>query len=406
MKALQGVPVRRIIAAISDAADRWSDADFPARVRLLDRIAERTGYTIPVVEYALDQLFFSITRASLAETIDAELGTLDVLDAFARRTDEMEARAMPVGRVCVISSRTTIGVAIVPAIFALCAKCDVVVKDREDGLVRAFFSSLYEELDEFGTAATAESWNGDEGGVDLASFEAVAAFGNDATMEAIRRRTSATARFIPFGSKASIGYVGRQALHSFGLHELAANAARDVVLYESEGCVSLHALFVERGGNMEPAQFARAVAQAIERASIEFPPGTRDAGTVAKIAAARNLAAFRSASGSGAVYSDETASYLTVLDPPQDDAPPFLPRALPIHAVDGPPAALNYVRRHELPVEAIAIAGEREDILNMAIEMGVNRITKFGELQRPPLSETHGGRPRIGEFVRWVVKEA
>lgn len=406
MTALAGIPARRIVAAIADAAERWSDADFPPRVRLLDRIVERTGYTLPAVEYALDQLFFSITRPSLVQTIENELGSIEALDRFVERGDSMRAYAAPLGRIGIISSRTTIGVAIVPAVFALCAKCDVVVKDREDELVRTFFDSLAEELDEFRTAATASAWDHDEAAVDLSSFDGVVAFGNDETMAALRQAIVPSARFIPFGSKASLGYAGRDALNAQHVKELAAGAARDLVLYETEGCLSLHALFVERGGAIEPAAVAKAIASAVERASVEFPAGTRTAGTAARVASTRNLAAFRSAGGSGAVFSDESATYLAVLDPPLHEAPPFLPRTLVIHAVDGPDDALAYVRQHRLPVEAVAVAGERDDIVNMAIEMGANRITPFGELQRPPLGETHGGRPRIAEFVRWISKES
>ncbi len=406
MTALARVPARRIIAAIADAAERWSDADFPPRVRLLDRIVERTGYSLPAVEYALDQLFFSITRPSLVETIESETGSVEALDGFAERAETLHAYAAPLGKVCVISSRTTIGVAIVPAIFALCAKCDVVVKDREDGLVRAFFASLAEEMDEFQDAATAAAWDGVDSNVGLASFDAVVAFGSDETMAQIRPRTSPECRFISFGSKASLGYAGRDALTASKIRELAAGAARDLVLYETEGCVSLHALFVERGGDLDATAVAKEIAAAVERASIEFPAGSRDAAVSARFASTRNLAAFRSAGGSGAVFSDQAATFLAVLDPPLQEAPHFLPRSLSIHSVDGPEDALEYVRRHRLPIEAVAVAGERSDIVNMAIEMGANRITRFGRMQRPPLAETHGGRPRIAEFIRWITKDA
>ena len=406
MTALARVPVQRIIHAIADAAQRFADADFPPRVRLLDRICERTGYTMPVVEYGLDQLFFSITASTLESAIAAELGSVNALDRFVERTPETYAHARPLGRVAVISSRTTIGVAIVPAIFALCAKCDVFVKDREDGLVRAFFSALGEELDAMTDAARAQAWEGESDAVDLRAFDAVVAFGSDAGLARIRERAASHAPFIAYGSKASVGYVGREALDDHTQARiLAGDAARDLVLYETEGCLSLHALFVERGGAVEPAAFAELFAAALERAAIEFPPGERDARANARIATARNLAAFRAAGGNGSVYSDERASFLAVLDPPASEPPAFLPRALAIRTVDAPADAAAYLERHAIPVEAAALAGAREDIVNMALDMGAHRITSFGRLQRPPLASTHGGRPRIAEFVRWTTRD-
>lgn len=404
MSALARVPVRRIVAAIADAAERFADADFPPRVQLLDRIATRTGYSVPVVEYALDQLFFSMTAGAIEAVISNELGSLDVLDGFAPRTGRPDAFARPCGTVCVISSRTTIGVAIVPAIFALCAKCDVVVKDREDALVAAFFGALAQELDEFSGAAIAREWQGSDI-ADLKGYDAIVAFGRDATLADIASRIGGTCTFAGFGSKASAGYIGRDALSPKALRAAADGAARDVVLYETEGCMSLHMLFVERGGAADAAEAAQAMAAAIERASVEFPPGVRSADASAGIANARSLGSFRAAGGSGVVCSDVAASYLLLLDPPAHEPPAFLPRTLAIHSVDSPSEAIAYVRRHELPIEAVAIAGTRDDIVNMALDMGAHRITSFGELQRPPLAGGHGGRARIADFVRWTTRE-
>jgi hypothetical protein len=405
MNALRAVPARAIIRAVADAATRWADADFPPRVRLLQYIVDRTGYTTPVVEHALDQLFGSLTVDALEATIAAELGSLDVLDEFAPRAGRPRARALAAGSVCVISSRTTIGVAIVPAVFALCAKCDVMVKDREDGLVRAFFSTLAEERDEFAEAARAQAWEGESDIDKIGAFDVVVAFGNDSTLVRIATATQG-AQFIGFGSRASIGYVAREELRDLGhVQAIAAGAARDLVLYETEGCLSLHALFVERGGLIDPAQFTKIVAQEVERASVEFPPGLRDARASARIASARNLAAFRAAAGSGSVFSDARGSYLAVLDPPVSEPPAFLPRALAVHAIDDPGEAIAYLSQHNVPVEAVAIAGERDDLCRFAIEIGAHRIARFGDLQRPPIGGNHGGRARIADFVTWITDE-
>ncbi len=404
MTAIAQTPVRHIVAAISDAAERWADADFPARVRAIDGIAQRTGYSVPVVEYALDRIFFSLTKPALEATIANELGSLDALDGFTQRNRRPDAHAAPVGRVCIISSRTTIGVAILPSIFALCAKCDVVVKDREDGLIRAFFSTLHEELDALEGAAVACEWKGSDE-ERLEEYDAIVAFGSDETLARIRERTAYAARFAGFGSKASIGYFGRDALVQNTLHDLCDAAARDVVLYETEGCMSLHVLFVENSQGVNAGDAASALAAAIQRAAVEFPPGRRDASASARILNARNLSAFRACAGKGATFSDARASFLVVLDPPADEPPIFAPRAIAVRGVADPAQARAYVREHRLPVEAVAIAGTRCDIVNMALDMGANRITAFGELQRPPLEGGHGGRTRVVDFVRWVTRE-
>lgn len=400
-------PVRSIVGAVADAAARWTDPDFPPRVRALMGVCDRTGYSQPVVEYGFDRLFAPLTRDAIAAVIASELGSLDALDAFVAPPGRPPARALPVGRVCIVSSRTTIGVAIVPAVFALCAKCDVLVKDREDALVGAFFATLAEELDDLRAAAAAQVWDATKSARDLAPFAAVVAFGNDATLVHIREALAPDARWIPFGSRASIGYVTRETLatQADALHA-AEGAARDLVLYDGEGCLSLHALFVERGGTISSQRFTEMLAHAIERAAVEFPPSRLDPRSVAAVAAARDAAAFRAATGGGgAAYSDAEASYLALLDPPAEQPPPFLPRTLAVRTVASPNDAREYVARHALAIEAIATGAMRPDVAEMARACGAARIAAFGTLQDPPLAGYHGGRPRIAEFVRWIVDQ-
>lgn len=406
-KDLTARPVRSILRAIADAAERWRDGDFPPRVRALERVCARTGYSMPVAEYALDRLFGAMTAADLEATVAGELGTLDVLDGFAARgNNRPRERALPAGRVCVISSRTTIGVSLFPAVFALLAKCDVVVKDREDALIAAFFGTLKEELEEFRNTAIAVQWEGEARERDLAEFDVVVAFGNDATIASIASSLTPRTQLIPFGTRASIGYVAREALSTTqSAEETARAAARDLVLYETEGCLSLHALFVEAGGAVAPETFAEMLARAVERANVEFPLAERSPQTVASVAAARDLAVFRSGEGRGSAHSDTAATFLVDATATHDEPPSFLPRAIGVRTVARPADVVAYCTQHGLPVEAVAVAGARDDIAAMAVAAGASRIARFGELQSPLASGRHGGRPRIAEFVRWVTDE-
>jgi hypothetical protein len=406
MNALLELPARQIVRSIADAAQRWSDADFPPRVRALPAIAQRTGYGLPAVEYALDRLFESLRASALEAAIADELGSLDALDRFVERAGRPPARALPVGPACIVSSRTTIGVAIVPAVFALCAKCPTVVKDREDLLVSSFFATLAQERDAFRSAAVARAWSSAQADYDVGDFAAVVAFGRNETLERIRERCAPEARFVGFGAKASVGYVGRETLDTLSsAQRIAKGAARDLALYETEGCLSLHALFVERGGGVSAERFAELLAADIERTAVEFPVGTREAGDRAALGSARALAAFRAAAGEGRVFSDENATHLLVADPPRSQPPFFLPRALALFSVDSPAEAQAYLQTHAIGLEALATTSQRADVAALAVAAGAARIARFGELQAPLVGGNHGGRARVSDFVRWITNE-
>ncbi|HEY1428375.1 MAG TPA: acyl-CoA reductase, partial [Candidatus Tumulicola sp.] len=375
--------VRSRIRAVCDAARRWSDGDFPPRVRTLAAIVERTGYSEPVAEYALDRLFSSISNDALAQAIVSELGSLDVLDGFVER-EGVRIRAVAAGRACVISSRTTIGVAIVPAVFAICADSDLVVKDREDRLVSEFFKTLVEELPELRDRIEARAWDGESSEVDLHSFDTIVAFGDRPAIERIRSQADPECRFVSFGPRTSLGYVAREALVERDAGDIAFGAARDALLYDTEGCLSLRTLFVERGGAISPETFFAALRREVDRASIEFPPGSNRAQRMASLVAAHDLAAFRSANGRGAVATDANRTYVVTFDPGLERPPEFVARTIAVHPVDGPQEARDYLTQHRLAVEAWSIAGARDDVVDAAVASGAVRIAAFGSLQDPP----------------------
>ncbi len=390
-----------LVRAVADAARRWADADFPPRARATSAIVARTGYSAPVVEHALDRLFKPIDADGLADAIADELGSMDALDRFVERHGSRR-RAYPIGKVVVISSQTTIGVALLPAIYALCAKCAVLVKDREDALVGAFFETLVEELPALASAVKARSWHGGEdlqSDRDVLLADGVVAFGRDRTLAKLRAALRPNARFVGYGHRASVGYVARTAFDDeTGARAAARAAARDLVLYDGEGCMSLHALFVERGGAIPPERFARVLIDAVAEASIEFPPGRLDP----RIAAYCTGATFRAAQGRGDVLRTPDASATIVIDPPLGEPPPFLPRVLPLYVVDQPQECEEYVRSHGLPLEAFAVLEPTEPLAELAAGLGAVRIARLGEMQAPSPTLHHGGRARIVDFVRWV----
>ncbi len=255
--ALRQLPATAIIEALAASAQTWADPSYPPRRQCARAIEARTGYSAPVVRFALDQLFASITRHSLTATICAEIGSIDALDRFVARDGRPDGFAKAVGEVCVIASRTTVGVALLPALYALCAKCDVTVKDREDNLIAAFFRTLEEHDKSFGHAAHAEAFSSHDVQPDfLRRFSCVVAFGNDDTLAHLRNACNADARFVGFGSRASAGYISSDAARSGTLDQLLENAALDAVLYETEGCMSLHMLLVEGADNAKKCRAA------------------------------------------------------------------------------------------------------------------------------------------------------
>jgi hypothetical protein len=401
--ALQAHGAAAIVRAIADAAARWRDADFPPRVRAAAAIEERLGYSAPVVDYALDRLFGAVDPAAITAAIVDELGSLQILDGVAERPGRPPAWARGATSVTIVSSDTTIGVAIAPLIFALCAKCAVTVKDRADALVAAFVETLGEELPALRAATDVRAWSGGDDDIEaqtLGAADVVVAFGGPDALRAIRARCAGDATFVPFGHRASAGYLTASALAG-DVAAAAAGIARDALLYDGDGCLSLHILFVERVADGAHERFVETLAAACAATTIEFPPGPRKPARAARVGAYAAAAALRAANGSGRVLRAPDGAWTIVVEPPREELPPFGGGVIPVIFVAGIGDAAAYVQRHRLPLQAVAVASTG-DSATVATTLGAVRSAPFGTLQDPPLAGHHGGRARIADFIRWV----
>lgn len=406
-KISSGVSARALVRAIGDAAERWRDADFPPRVRAAAAIERRLGYTLPVVDYALDRLFGGMTAGALTAAIDGELGSIDALDGFLAQPGRPPAWARPAGCVTIVSSDTTIGVAIPALAFALAAKCTVTVKDRSDDLVAAFAATLAEEHPALGAAVSVAAWTG---GADerethvLGAADVVVAFGAAEALTAIRARCAPGATFVPFDRRASAGYVDAAALAGDPA-PLAEAIARDALLYDGDGCLSLHLLYVERVAGDAHERLIDALAGACAATAIEFPPGTRAPARAARAQAFAATAAFRAANGHGRSVRAPDGAWSVVTDPPPDAALPFGAGVLPVVFVAGVDAAADDLRTRAIPLQALGVADTAGAAgIALAARCGAVRVAAFGTLQDPPLAGRHGGRARIADFVRWLER--
>jgi hypothetical protein len=339
---------------VADAAERWSDADFPPRVRATAALEAGLGYTIPVIDYALDRLFAGLTVPVMRMAIEAEVGDRAALDGFTARAGGRAAWARGVDRVTIVSSDASIGAAIPPLGYALCAKCRVTLLNG-DTFVAAFAETLGEALPETRAAIDLRAW----AGVGDASFGAagtIVAFGGIDALRTIRAACAPDATFVGLRPGVSAGYVDRAALTG-DLRALAAAIARDALLYGGGGAHALRYLFVERLDAATQQRLVEALADARAAALIEFPPGRHD--------------------------------------PPAELQP---------IVVDGPDAAAEYVAQYAIPVQAVGVTPTLDDAAATALAeaFGAVRIAPFGQLQAPPGGGHDGGRARIADFIRWI----
>ena len=369
------------------------------------RSRQRTGYTLPVVEYALDRC----SRGCDARRLERRSPKSS--DRSMRSTDSSSARAAArartaPARVVVVSSETTIGVAIVPAIFALCAKCD---GSGEGSRGRAWSRRSSKRLPRsFRSCAKARATRGPGAAATrrrgprpaqrrrrrrIRADESLARSGACAARRALRRvRTSRQHRLrqraTALGERADARAAGRGAARDSC--STTARAACRCTCSSSSAAVrsSRHA-------------FCALLIDAATAASVEFPAGKMRSARASPIAL---VLVFAPRSDGAASCERRRRTTTLVFDPPHArTTATFAARFFRSIRSTRPTSARNTCAVTACRSKPLRVATPSEALARArrAARRRTHRASRRDAgSPRPGLH--HGGRARIADFIRWA----
>jgi hypothetical protein len=406
----------QLIRVLSETAGNWLEPDYPFRRLALEAGPSVTGFQRPTLARGLDAFFSELTRENFHALLVQDLG-------HAHRLDEMSAPASESSRSRVALARgpellaqitagnipgptlssIALGLLVRSAQFVKCAS-------GTSFLPRLFAHSLYEVDPKLASCLEIAEWRGGERPLEDALFaeaDCVTATGNDETMAAIQQRLPRRVRFLGYGHRASFGYIARGVLSGFGAKKLVARAADDVVAWNQLGCLSPHLIYVESGGALSSEQFAEELSEELKRREADEPRGELPVELAATIAARRDFYRVRAAaSRETRLWCSEGSTAWTVVH--EADARFQLSCLHRFVYVKSAPNLAEALRRAESvrgQVSTVGLAAPEDEAQSMVTELarwGVTRVCPLGQMQKPPLTWRHDGRPSLGELVMWT----
>ena len=233
----------------------------------------------------------------------------------------------------------------------------------------------------------------------LRRADVIIAFGSDATMEALRQQSHARQRFIAHGHAVSLLWMAKKETPS---KAQARACAIDILTYDQLGCLSPQAIYLPRDANI--TKFSAALAEALEDEwrTLHSKP-KRGLGVAALVQEARDLAR---AQGHDIWLPASRHLGWTVIHDPN---PVFKPS--PLHGV----IYLRPVLIGKLAAALKPVAGRISTVgvvgrlsppdREMFLKLGVTRFCRAGQMQFPPLTWHHDGRPSISDLVTWSEVE-
>ena len=410
LQSLAHRPVRDILRCIDQAVQRWLDPDSQERQEAEARLPETTGLSAAMIRHVLPLIFQEYRMDKLEALCVDELGCLEVLDRFVPSVSGQKRACGPPLITHVLAGNVP-GAGLDSVIFSLLVKSATLVKTSSaEPLLPILFARSIQDIDpNLGTCLSVVSWPGGNAELeDLAYGRAdiVVASGSDTSLAAIRKRTRG--QLIGYGHKVSFSLVTKESLTD--AKEIAHKAAYDVALYDQQGCLSPQLIYVEEGGAITPKEFAPLLAAGLAYWQTELPRGPVPPEVSTAIRKVRDEAEWQALAGKDVVrHASPNGTDWTVVydaDPTFVQSPLYRAiRVKPFRDIAQLGGILDTWRPY---LEAVGVAADPERLATLADTLGasgVSRACPIGTMQLPPLSWRHGGRPRVGDLVRWVEVE-
>jgi hypothetical protein len=277
-------------------------------------------------------------------------------------------------------------------------------------LPRLFAHSIYDADPKLGACLEITEWRGGNAELEAALFaeaDCVTATGSDETLAAIRSRLPVRTRFLGYGHRVSFGFVAREILTGSHLRRVAARAADDVVAWNQLGCLSPHVIYVQSRGEILPEKFAGLLADELEQYEQTEPRGELAAEHAAVIASRRGIYEVRAAHSPDTLMwrSKNSTAWTVVFEADARFQMSCLNRFVYVKGVKDLEEMLQSADAVRGRVSTVGIAAPEEQMEDLATQLahwGVTRVCPLGQMQNPPLTWRHDGRPALGDLVTWT----
>lgn len=330
--------------------------------------------------------------ADLENLLEDELGSLDIFDGGIRAGRAVRRAVAPRKIYHVLASNLAVS-GETSLVLGLMLGADLIFKLPGAGLPE--FEAAVEKLPEDLRAGVRLVRSLDE--AEMKACEAVVVFGSDETVDFFRGKVGKNQQALFYGHRISFGIL-EEALENTGLW--AERAAAEVDAYGQRGCLSPQ--FYWAGSEKEAREFAEHLAGALGRKAV-----TETAAGLTFEEASQRRHARRLLRGRGAKIweSDEGKGFTVALLPDTEFFVGPGDRFVLVGFGKDPGAELKEWKGKVSSISVAAplwpAAGKRWE--GLARELGASRLCRMGDLQKPPLSWRHDGRPRLGDLVTWLT---
>jgi hypothetical protein len=413
-------PTESLIKVLSDVADGWLEAENTFRKLALELGPAQTGFSRETLARGLDNFFKQLTREYFHALLVQEFGDAKRLDAMTATSAEQKQNRMAIVNAPEFQVHIAAGnipnPTLTSIVFGLLTRSAQFVKCASGAtfLPRLFAHSIYEADPKLGACLEIAEWRGgnhDLENVLFAKADCVTATGDDETLDKIRKHLPLKTRFLGYGHRVSFGFVAHEVLYGSRAKKIAAAAADDVVAWNQLGCLSPHVIYVQVGGEISPEHFAQLLAEELERREQTEPRGELASEYAAAIASRRGIYEVRAAHSPETTQhwcSKDSTAWTVVYEADARFQLSCLNRFIYVKSVADLKTVLENADSVRGKISTVGIAAPEEKTNEIATQLarwGATRVCPLGQMQNPPLTWRHDGRPALGDLITWTDLE-
>ncbi|MDA8352463.1 MAG: acyl-CoA reductase [Firmicutes bacterium] len=413
---LASLSVSEVVHRIDQTVERLLDRNHPLRRRMEDWLPVVTGLAPDVIRTGLTASMKTFRKPQLLRWLAEDFGNPAMLDSFQPRVNGGFTRAISPHLLVHIWSGNVPGIPLWSLVSGLLVRSAQIGKVASaEPLMAGWFAQALEEVDpKLARCLAVVGWQGGDESRERLLFqeaEVVSAYGSNETLEAIQSRIPVTTRFLPHGHRFGLALVGKEALNPARVADVLRKAARDVAIYDQQGCYSPHCFYVEKGGVLSPRQFARMLAHELDIMQIRYPRRTLSPREIGEWNRWNQQAEWRALEGEEAEWIGGDGRFWSVAYEETGDAsllPTCLNRAVLVSAVNDLEEVAGRIAPFRAYLQTAGIAASSRRMFQLAdrlAETGITRICALGHMTVPSSGWHHDGRPVLKDLVRLVDVE-
>lgn len=408
-----------LINLLSVVARNWLEPEYPFRKMALGGHTH-VHFSKATLANGLDLFFKQLTPENFQSLLQQELGHPERLDRFISTENEQKSGRAAIVLAPELLVHITAGNLPVPALVSMVL--GVLMRSAQflkcasgaSFLPRLLAHSLYDAEPKLGACLEVAEWRGGTADLEQALFEeaaCVTATGSDAALSEIQKHLPRTAKFVGYGHRVSFGYIASDILSGMMTNRIVARAAADVVAWNQLGCLSPHVLYVQQGATVSPERFAELLADELERLEQTEPRGSLDTESAAAISSRRSLYDVRAAHVPDTRHwcSKGSTAWTVVYEADPLFQFSCLNRFIYVKAVKELEDVLRGADavRGKVSTVGLAVPEHRaEELATTLARWGAARVCPLGQMQNPPLTWRHDGRPVLGDLISWTDWES